>query len=98
MELDLSSKHLLFLSLHKSTKCNDYPPSLLALVSTPSNSAAEQICSVLRHGPFCVCETCLTQEVLKKKRRIVVSRCQLCGEINETNSQLSLHCKFTAQF
>ncbi|KAG5604816.1 hypothetical protein H5410_026308 [Solanum commersonii] len=35
---------------------NDFPPSLLALASTSSNPAAEQICSVLRHGPFCVCE------------------------------------------
>ncbi|WMV11609.1 hypothetical protein MTR67_004994, partial [Solanum verrucosum] len=40
---------------------------------------------------------CLTQEVLKKKGAIIVSRCFLCNETNETNSHLFLHCTFTAQ-
>ncbi|XP_060216337.1 uncharacterized protein LOC132643831 [Lycium barbarum] len=39
----------------------------------------------------------LTQEVLKKKGQIIVSRSQLCGKTEETNSHLFLHCSFTSQ-
>uniref|UniRef100_M1BUM5 Uncharacterized protein n=1 Tax=Solanum tuberosum TaxID=4113 RepID=M1BUM5_SOLTU len=67
MELDLSSKgngskglwcSTLSLSLHSPPNAmwNEFPPSLLALASTSSNPAAQKIRSVLRHGPFCVCE------------------------------------------
>lgn len=40
---------------------------------------------------------CLTHEVLKRKGTIIVSRCFLCKETDETNSHLFLHCKFTTQ-
>lgn len=42
-------------------------------------------------------KACLTNEVLQKKRRAVITRCFLCNEIGETNNHLFLHCKFTAQ-
>ncbi|KAH0634712.1 hypothetical protein KY290_035831 [Solanum tuberosum] len=40
---------------------------------------------------------CLTQEVLQKKKRQLVSRCFLCMVTEETNKHLFLHCKYTAQ-
>lgn len=40
---------------------------------------------------------CLTREVLKRKGSIIVSKCYLCNERDETNNHLFLHCKFTAQ-
>ena len=40
---------------------------------------------------------CLTQEVLQKKGRQLVPRRFLCNLTSETNSQLFLHCNYTAQ-
>ena len=40
---------------------------------------------------------CLTQEVLQKKKRQLVSRCFLCMVTEETNKHLFLHYKYTAQ-
>ena len=39
---------------------------------------------------------CLTQEVFQKAKQMV-SRCFLCNLTSETNSQLFLHCNYTAQ-
>ncbi|XP_055831075.1 BTB/POZ domain-containing protein At5g17580-like [Solanum dulcamara] len=35
---------------------DEFPPSVLALAPSSSNPAPQQICSMLRHGPYCVCE------------------------------------------
>ena len=42
-------------------------------------------------------KACLTLEVLRKKRKIILPWCSLCGKTGETNSHLFLHCTFTAQ-
>ncbi|WMV25673.1 hypothetical protein MTR67_019058 [Solanum verrucosum] len=42
-------------------------------------------------------KACLTHEVLRKKRKIILPWCSLCGKTRETNSHLFLHCTFTAE-
>ncbi|WMV57703.1 hypothetical protein MTR67_051088, partial [Solanum verrucosum] len=42
-------------------------------------------------------KACLTHEILRKKRKIILPWCSLCGKTGETNSHLFLHCTFTAE-
>lgn len=40
---------------------------------------------------------CLTHEVLKRKGKVIVPWCSLCGKAEETNKHLFLHCYLTTQ-